>query len=245
MVMDVWSGNVLVMVNIGMDPKTGKVNESFNTAACTGYEPGAVMSPLAWVVDIKEGVSYTKEEMEDAVLSFLPTGAWNTLEVDSIKHVEFPEPEDMAWSEMDRKLSKGELLKMSPLHVMTFYGALASGNLVCAHHILAAGRDVAPSSFGEIDLSCIISALDSDKDNGITGRGSISKFYEYDGTPCGGETFAGFFPNDEPEYAIVCAIFTGKPYSKYTVSGTAHQVAGLLAKTITAKMPKEVSPYKN
>ena len=84
---------------------------------------------------------------------------WNTTEVEGAKHVEMPDPKSPEWSEsVVYDLSKGHSMKVSPLHVVTFYGALASGNIVGAHLISGAGRDVPLSRYGKIDRSLVINA---------------------------------------------------------------------------------------
>lgn len=133
-------------------------------------------------------------------------------------------------------------MKVSPLHVMTFYGALASGNIVGAHLRLGAGRDVPLSRYEEIDRNIIINALDCGTEGNLVGRASVSRFNEYGRSSRAGETFAGFFPKDEPEYAIVCAIFTDRPYSGYKMTGTAKKVAEWLSKSIAAGMIREEFP---
>lgn len=133
-------------------------------------------------------------------------------------------------------------MKVSPLHVMTFYGALASGNIVGAHLRLGAGRDVPLSRYGEIDRNIIINALDCGTEGNLVGRASVSRFNEYGRSSRAGETFAGFFPKDEPEYAIVCAIFTDRPYSGYRMTGTVGKVAGELSELIAAGMIREEFP---
>ena len=231
-VMNVWSGNVPVMVNLS---RNEKANEYHNFTACLGYEPGPVMKPLTWAVALDDGLCHSetdllKESIDSgnipeayknipghyvAVLrSFLPEDDWNTIEVEGVKYVEMPDPKSNGWTESTiRALSEGYSMKVSPLHVMTFYGALASGNIVGAHIELAGGRDV-PSS----------------------------RFNEYGSFPKAGETFAGFFPKDDPEYALVCAIFTDQPYSGYKTTGVVQKMAEELSGLISSSMVRETFP---
>lgn len=258
--MNVWSGDVPVMVNLGQN---AEADEYYNFAACLGYEPGPVMEPLTWTVALDDGMFNSEAGLKEsaasgnipkayqnipehyvaALRSFLPVGEWNTIEVDGVKQVEMPDPRSPEWSEQTVKaLSKGYSMKVSPLHVMTFYGALASGNIVGAHLRLGAGRDVPLSRYGEIDRNIIINALDCGTEGNLVGRASVSRFNEYGRSSRAGETFAGFFPKDEPEYAIVCAIFTDRPYSGYRMTGTVGKVAGELSELIAAGMIREEFP---
>lgn len=256
-VMNIWSGDVPVMVNLSQK------NENYNFAACLGYEPGPVMEPLTWTVALDDGMFNSEAELKESVASesipeayknipehyvaalrsFLPEGEWNTIEVEDVKQVEMPDPGSPEWSEQTvQALSKGYSMKVSPLHVMTFYGAVASGNIVGAHLRLGAGRDVPLSRYGEIDKNIIISAIDCGTEGNLVGRASVSRFNEYGSSSRAGETFAGFFPKDEPEYAVVCAIFTDRPYSGYRMTGTAEKVAEKLSGVISTGMVRETFP---
>lgn len=259
-VMNVWSGNVPVMVNLS---RNANADEYYNFAACLGYEPGPVMEPLTWTVALDDGIFHSEARLKEsistgsileayknipghyveALRSFLPEGGWNTIEVEGVKQVEMPDPKSPEWSEQTvQALSKGYSMKVSPLHVMTFYGALASGNIVGAHLILGAGRDVPLSRYNEIDRSLIINALGCDDKDGLVGMASVSRFNEYGNSSRAGETFAGFFPKDEPEYAVICAIFTDRPYSGYRMTGVAKKVAEELSGLISAGMVRETFP---
>ena len=259
-VMNVWSGNIPVMVNIG---RNAMADEYYNFAACLGYEPGLVMEPLTWTVALDDGMFHSKAGLKESIASgsllkayknipghyvaalksFLPEDDWNTIEVEGVKLVEMPDTKSPEWSEQTvLALSKGYSMKISPLHVMTFNGALASGNIVGAHIELAGGRDVPSSRFGKIDRKIIISALDCDMEGNLVGRASLSRSNEYGSSSRAGETFAGFFPKDEPEYAIVCATLTDQPYSGYKMTGAAQTVAEELSGLISAGMLRETFP---
>lgn len=258
-VMNVWSGNVPVMVNLSRE----KANEYHNIAACLGYEPGPVMEPLTWTVALNDGLVHSETDLKESIASgsipeayknipghyvaalrsFLPEDDWNTIEVERVKVVEMPNPKSPEWSEQTvQALSKGYSMKISPLHVMTFYGALASGDIVGAHIELAGGRDVPSSRFGKIDRKTIISALDCDMEDNLVGRASLSRFNEYGSSSRAGETFAGFFPKDEPEYTVVCATLTDQPYYGYKMTGAAQKVAEELSGFISAGMVRETFP---
>ena len=259
-VMNVWSGNVPVMVNLSRDEKA---NEYHNFAACLGYEPGPVMEPLTWTVALDDGLVHSETDLKESIASgsipeayknipghyvaalrsFLPEDDWNTIEVEGVKFVEMPDPKSTGWTGSTiHDLSEGYSMKVSPLHVMTFYGALASGNIVGAHIELAGGRDVPSSRFGKIDRKVIISALDCDRDGNLIGKASLSRFNEYGNSSRAGETFAGFFPKDEPEYAVVCTTLTDQPYSGYKMTGAAQKVAEELSGLISAGMVRETFP---
>lgn len=168
---------------------------------------------------------------------------WNTTEVEGAKHVEMPDPKSPEWSEsVVYDLSKGHSMKVSPLHVVTFYGALASGNIVGAHLISGAGRDVPLSRYNEIDRSLVINAPGCGDKDGLVCMASASRFNEYGNSSRAGETFAGFFPKDEPEYAVVHAIFTDRPYSGYMMTGAAEKVAEELSGLISTGMARETFP---
>lgn len=98
------------------------------------------------------------------------------------------------------------------------------------------------SRYGKIDRSLIINAPGCGDKDGLVCMASASRFNEYGNSSRAGETFAGFFTKDEPEYAVFCAIFTDRPYSGYMMTGAAEKVAEELSGLISTGMARETFP---
>ena len=65
-VMNVWSGNVPVIVNFS---RNANVDEYYNLAACFGYEPGPVMEPLTWTVALDDGMFNSDAGLKESIAS--------------------------------------------------------------------------------------------------------------------------------------------------------------------------------
>lgn len=64
--MNVWSGDVPVMVNLGQN---AEADEYYNFAACLGYEPGPVMEPLTWTVALDDGMFNSEAGLKESAAS--------------------------------------------------------------------------------------------------------------------------------------------------------------------------------
>lgn len=223
LLMDIHDGSVPVIVNLGHYGGSAALGEYYNYAVGFGYEPGAVMEPLSWLVAFRDGMFHTGKELAEArrdssvaaayrfspgryvesLRSYMAPDLCDMMELSGCRNAEFSEA-----SSAVSGLVLGREMTMSPLCVASFYAALASGGMLRPHlkkSDCCSGIDSGPKLFAGIDLGVITGALDT---SGIvTGLSSVSSYADYDVAPCAGVTYAGFFPREEPEYAVVCAMF--------------------------------------
>lgn len=223
LLMDIHDGSVPVIVNLGHYGGSTALGEYYNYAVGFGYEPGAVMEPLSWLVAFRDGIFHTGKELAEArrdssiaaayrffpgryvesMRSYMAPDLCDMMELSGCRNAEFSEA-----SSAVSGLVLGRDMTMSPLCVASFYAALASGEVLQPHlkkSDCRSGIDNGQQPFAGIDLGVITGALDT---SGIvTGLSSVSSYVDYDAAPGAGVTYAGFFPREEPEYAVVCAMF--------------------------------------
>lgn len=223
LLMDIHDGSIPVIVNLGHYGGSSALGEYYNYAVGFGYEPGAVMEPLSWLVAFRDGMFHTGKELADArrdssiaaayrffpgryvesMRSYMAPDLCDMMELSGCRNAEFSEA-----SSAVSGLVLGRDMTMSPLCVASFYAALASGEVLQPHlkkSDCCSGIDSGQQPFAGIDLGVITGALDT---SGIvTGLSSVSSYVDYDAAPGAGVTYAGFFPREKPEYAVVCAMF--------------------------------------
>ena len=66
LLMDIHDGSVPVIVNLGHYSGSRALGEYYNYAVGFGYEPGAVMEPLSWLVAFRDGLFHTGKELAEA-----------------------------------------------------------------------------------------------------------------------------------------------------------------------------------
>lgn len=223
LLMDIHDGSIPVIVNLGHYGGSSALGEYYNYAVGFGYEPGTVMEPLSWLVAFRDGMFHTGKELADArrdssiaaaykffpgryvesMRSYMTPDLCDMMELSGCRNAEFSEA-----SSAVSGLGLGRDMTMSPLCVASFYAALASGEVLQPHLKKSDCRseiDNGQQPFAGIDLGVITGALDT---SGIvTGLSSVSSYVDYDAVPGAGVTYAGFFPREKPEYAVVCAMF--------------------------------------
>lgn len=223
LLMDVHDGSIPVIVNLGHYGGSSALGEYYNYAVGFGYEPGTVMEPLSWLVAFRDGMFHTGKELAEArrdssiaaayrflpvryvesMRSYMAPDLCDMMELSGCRNAEFSEA-----SSAVSGLVLGRDMTMSPLCVASFYAALASGEVLQPHlkkSDCRSGIDNGQQPFAGIDLGVITGALDT---SGIvTGLSSVSSYVDYDAALGAGVTYAGFFPREEPEYAVVCAMF--------------------------------------
>lgn len=223
LLMDVHDGSIPVIVNLGHYGGSSALGEYYNYAVGFGYEPGTVMEPLSWLVAFRDGMFHTGKELADArrdssiaaayrffpgryvesMRSYMAPDLCDMMELSGCRNAEFSEA-----SSAVSGLVLGRDMTMSPLCVASFYAALASGEVLQPHMKKSdcrSGIDNGQQPFAGIDLGVITGALDTS--GVVTGLSSVSSYVDYDAAPGAGVTYAGFFPHEEPEYAVVCAMF--------------------------------------
>lgn len=223
LLVDVHDGSIPVIVNLGHYGGSSALGEYYNYAVGFGYEPGTVMEPLSWLVAFRDGMFHTGKELAEArrdssiaaayrflpvryvesMRSYMAPDLCDMMELSGCRNAEFSEA-----SSAVSGLVLGRDMTMSPLCVASFYAALASGEVLQPHlkkSDCRSGIDNGQQPFAGIDLGVITGALDT---SGIvTGLSSVSSYVDYDVAPGAGVTYAGFFPREKPEYAVVCAMF--------------------------------------
>lgn len=223
LLMDVHDGSIPVIVNLGHYVGSSALGEYYNYAVGFGYEPGTVMEPLSWLVAFRDGMFHTGKELADArrdssiaaayrflpvryvesMRSYMAPDLCDMMELSGCRNAEFSEA-----SSAVNGLVLGRDMTMSPLCVASFYAALASGEVLQPHLKKSdrrSGIDNGQQPFAGIDLGVITGALDTS--GVVTGLSSVSSYVDYDVAPGAGVTYAGFFPREKPEFAVVCAMF--------------------------------------
>ena len=223
LLMDIHDGSIPVIVNFGHYGGSAALGEYYNYAIGFGYEPGAVMEPLSWLVAFRDGMFHTGKELAEArrdssiaaayrfssgsyvesLRSYLAPDLCDMMELSGCRNAEFSEA-----SSAVSGLVLGRDMTMSPLCVASFYAALASGEVLQPHLKKSDCRseiDNGQQPFAGIDLGIITGTLDTS--GVVTGLSSVSSYADYDVAPCAGVTYAGFFPREKPEFAVVCAMF--------------------------------------
>lgn len=251
LLMDIHDGSIPVIVNLGHYGGSTALGEYYNYAVGFGYEPGTVMEPLSWLVAFRDGMFHTGKELADArrdssiaaAYSFLPgryvesmrsymaPDLCDMMELSGCRNAEFSEA-----SSAVSGLALGRDMTMSPLCVVSFYAALASGEVLQPHlkkSDCRSGIDNGQQPFAGIDLGVITGTLDT---SGIvTGLSSVSSYVDYDAAPGAGVTYAGFFPREKPEFAVVCAMFGARNVSADALGDVAAVASHIAGRIVSEK----------
>ena len=224
LLMDIHDGSIPVIVNLGHYGGSTALGEYYDYAVGFGYEPGAVMEPLSWLVAFRDGMFHTGKELAEArrdssiaaayrfspgsyvesLRSYMAPDLCGMMELSGCRNAEFSED-----SSAVSGLVLGREMTMSPLCVSSFYAALASGGMLRPHLKKSDCRseiDSGQQPFAGIDLGVITGTLDSS--GVVTGLSSVSSYADYDAAPCAGVTYAGFFPREKPEFvdaSVACS----------------------------------------
>lgn len=209
LLMDIHDGSIPVLVNLGHYGGSAALGEYYNYAVGFGYEPGAVMEPLSWLVAFRDGMFHTGKELAEvrrdssidaafrfssgsyveSLRSYMAPDLCDMMELSGCRNAEFSEA-----SSAVSGLVLGREMTMSPLCVASFYAALASGEMLRPHlkkSDCRSGIDSGQQPFAGIDLGVITGALDT---SGIvTGLSSVSSYADYDVAPGAGVTYAREF----------------------------------------------------
>ena len=254
LLMDIHDGSIPVIVNFGHYGGSAALGEYYNYAVGFGYEPGAVMEPLSWLVAFRDGMFHTGKELAEvrrdssiaaafrfssgsyveSLRSYMAPDLCDMMELSGCRNAEFSEA-----SSAVSGLVLGREMTMSPLCVASFYAALASGEMLRPHlkkSDCRSGIDSGQQPFAGIDLGVITGALDT---SGIvTGLSSVSSYADYDVAPGAGVTYAGFFPREKPEFAVVCAMLGARNVPAEALGDVA-AVASRIAERIVSEKKQE------
>ena len=254
LLMDIHDGSIPVIVNLGHYGDSTALGEYYNYAVGFGYEPGAVMEPLSWLVAFRDGMFHTGKELAEArrdssiaaayrfspgsyvesLRSYMAPDLCDMMELSGCRNAEFSEA-----SSAVSGLVLGREMTMSPLCVASFYAALASGGMLRPHlkkSDCRSGIDSGQQPFAGIDLGVITGALDTSCI--VTGLSSVSSYADYDVSPCAGVTYAGFFPREKPEFAVVCAMLGARNVPAEALGDVA-AVASRIAERIVSEKKQE------
>ncbi len=250
LLMDIRDGSIPVIVNLGHYGGSTALGEYYNYAVGFGYEPGTVMEPLSWLVALRDGMFHTGKELAEARRDGSIAVAYKSFPiryVEALKSYMTPDLCDMMglpgcqnaeFSENSSAVDGlvfGKDMTVSPLCVASFYSAIASGEILQPHlkkNCCRSEIDSGRQQFTGIDLGIITGALDT---SGIVaGLRSMSSYTDYDGTICAGVTYAGFFPREKPEFAVVCAVF-GDRNASAEVLGDVTALASHIADRIVSE----------
>lgn len=116
------------------------------------------------------------------------------------------------------ELAQGWTMKMTATHIAAFYSTLATG-VRRLPYLVKKIRNEEPKIIGE-ERSLIIGKLDEYGSANLVGRSSKSRWCGY-----AAETFAGIFPKENPQFAIVCAVFTTRQPEAYRMTCVPEKVA--------------------
>ena len=251
-VQNVWTGAVPVIVNLERTEKG--ISEGYNYSVDYRYEPGEVMAPASWLAALQDGIAYSGEGLSDAVASgklakaygmvpdhyartlrsFLLPCDYNYFGVREHEGLTICSPSSADWSpSTPERLVHGRDMFMSPIYVLSFYSSLVSGEITAPYVV----RDGISRYFGDlpddIDMKIIFDTFEQVGGADLTGRSSVSWRYLRNLGNYASETFAGVFPAEAPDYAVVCVLFTDVLSSgNEAVSGVAEKVSARLSEKI-------------
>lgn len=236
-VMDVRNGELPVIVNLSNESDDGY--GLGNRAMEQEYEPGPVMEPLTWTVALKDGMFRSKEAMAEVISSGKIAKTYKAMpehftrsfkdcllqdgyirdDIHEANNAVIYGPESKDWSEsMVDELAQGWTMKMTATHIAAFYSTLATG-VRRLPYLVKKIRNEEPKIIGE-ERSLIIGKLDEYGSANLVGRSSKSRWCGY-----AAETFAGIFPKENPQFAIVCAVFTTRLPEAYRMTCVPEKVA--------------------
>lgn len=135
LLMDIHDGSIPVIVNLGHYGGSTALGEYYNYAVGFGYEPGAVMEPLSWLVAFRDGMFHTGKELAEArrdssiaaayrfspgsyvesLRSYMAPDLCDMMELSGCRNAEFSEA-----SSAVSGLALGREMTMSPLCVASF-----------------------------------------------------------------------------------------------------------------------------
>lgn len=154
--------------------------------------------------------SKTRQEGLDKTERFLKTISGHFAGVADGPTPVIPTPSTRYWTDTDLgSMAYGYGLELTPLHILTFYNALANRGKA------AAGR-ICPEAVADTLVRALresAAVLDS-PDSPIAGKAGNSflllpnhQYKDSDGRRKIQRTFAGFFPADDPQFSFICVAY--------------------------------------
>jgi len=237
---DVSSGAIRSMVNLVRDAH-GEFKEYYNVAIGRPYEPGSLLSPAIDISARKcgsDGFSvdaiYGKEQcFVDTLINVVGGGSWNrdSWDILGISKIKSVTPSDPYWSKSSlESLGKGYAIQAPSLDYLALYTAIARGGDGVRLHLVE--RDsvecyqlctkeqavLLKQSLSEALRQYMAFKSTNVSIAGKTGFSYIAQpngsYVSNEGKKAIQSSFAGFFPADEPEFSIICMVYT-RPSFKY------------------------------
>lgn len=247
---DVKSGAIRSMVNLVRDAD-GDFKEYYNVVIGRPYEPGSLLSPAIDISARKCGSDgfcvddiYGKEQsFVDTLINVIGGGSWNrdSWDILGISKITSVAPNDSYWSKTTlESLGKGYSIQAPALDYLALYTAIARGGEGVRLHLVE--RDsVECYQLCTNELADFLkqSLSDSLKQNvafkltnvsiaGKTGHSFIAQanrsYVLNDGKKAVQSSFAGLFPTDNPEYCIICMVYTRPTFKHIHVVGISSRV---------------------
>ena len=122
-----------------------------------------------------------------------------------------PTPSTRYWTDTDLgSMAYGYSLELTPIHILTFYNALANGGKGAAGHICAGA--VADTLAQALKMSArAVFEIPNDAIAGKVGNSFLllpnHQYEDAEGRRRIQRTFAGFFPADDPQFSFICVAF--------------------------------------
>jgi len=258
---DVKSGAIRSMVNLVRDAD-GDFKEYYNVAIGRPYEPGSLLSPAIDISARKcgsDGFSvdaiYGKEQsFVDTLINVVGGGSWNrdSWDILGISKIKSVAPSDPYWSTTTlESLGKGYSIQAPSLDYLALYTAIARGGDGVRLHLVE--RDsvecyqLCTKEQSILLKQSLSEALRQDTAfkstnvsiAGRTGHSFIAQanggYVSNDGKKAVQSSFAGFFPYDEPEFSIICMVYTKPSFKSVSAMGISSWIVAELVNELYEK----------
>jgi len=236
---DVKSGAIRSMVNLLRD-EDGAFKEYYNVAVARPFEPGAMLSPVMDIAARKcgsdgfslEALKGKEQPFVDTLRNVVCGGEWNRSDWDilGMGKIRTVLPHDYYWSKSPlESFEKGYGIQAPSLDYLALYTALARGGEGARLHLVERDSVECYQLCTEEQAESLKQSLSDamrqymafkSTNVSIVGKAGFSyipqrtrSYVSDDGKMAIQSSFAGFFPTDEPEYSIICMVYT-KPAFK-------------------------------
>jgi len=258
---DVKSGAIRSMVNLIRDAD-GDFKEYYNVAVARPFEPGDLLSPAIDIAAWKCGadgfsidaIKGKEPAFVDTLRNIVGGGSWdrNSWDILGMSKIQSVSPSDPYWSKTTlESLGKGYSIQAPALDYLALYTAIAGGgdrvrlhlverdSVECYHLCTKEQADSLKQSLSDALRQNVAFKPINVSIAGKTGLSFIAQanrsYVSNDGQKAVQSCFVGFFPADEPEYSIICMVYT-KPSFKYNSAiGISSQVVADLVNVLYEK----------
>jgi len=252
---DVSTGAIRTMVNLVRDGNE-EFRECYNVSIGRSFEPGAVLSPAAAIAASGCGISFPAigepggdcmKAFADSLCSIVSGGDWDrdAWDIAGLRETSCMSP---CGESSFRSLEKGYGIQATALDCLALYTAIARGGDGIRLHLVR--RDTAEcyrvctrEQAGIISRSLADGGLKgiAHGATGLTVAGRTGTSFEVQ--PTGGyvtedgkrtvqASFAGFFPADDPEYSVICMVYSKPASGTVILSGLPSAVVAGLAESL-------------